>query len=383
MASRLYPTTRRLLRQVQSALIQLGYRPVWDPLTLTLVALYTAGLILLDRDQTNTRIADWLPARAHDAFNRLLRVLPFSTRLLMSVLVAWANRQGQTGYLVIDDVVVEKPFARLIPWVGWTYSTTARRQVRGFHLVVLLWCAGRWRIPVAFRFWRPQATCARQRYQTKLQLAWTMLTEVVATGLPVAYVVFDTLYTAGWLTKRIRHLGLVWVGVLPPRTKVHYQHKASSALELALRLKLSWRKQLDLRAASVVVYSRKYGTLRLVVTRNRHGNYEVLATNELTADLTTVVQRKRSRWSVETLFRDSKQLAGLGACQCRVYPAMVRHVAICLTTFTVLQLLRLRPEETLGEVKSRLQRQVLAGDMQPPAPLRGKVARAELLKLTA
>ena len=41
-----------------------------------------------------------------------------------------------------------------------------------------------------------------------------------------------------------------------------------------------------------------YGTLRLVVTRNRHGNYEVLATNDLSSDLTTIVQRKRHRWSV-------------------------------------------------------------------------------------
>ncbi len=35
------------------------------------MALYIAGLLLLDRWQNGTR-ADWLPARAHDAINRLL-----------------------------------------------------------------------------------------------------------------------------------------------------------------------------------------------------------------------------------------------------------------------------------------------------------------------
>jgi len=40
----------------------------------------------------------------------------------------------------------------------------------------------------------------------------------------------------------------------------------------------------------------------LVVTRNRHGNLECLATGELHADLTRVVQRKHSRWSVEMVF---------------------------------------------------------------------------------
>ncbi len=43
----------------------------------------------------------------------------------------------------------------------------------------------------------------------------------------------------------------------------------------------------------------------------------------------------------------------------------------------LLQPIRRRPEETLGEVKERLQRQVISGGMQPPTPLRGRVARAD------
>jgi hypothetical protein len=85
--------------------------------------------------------------------------------------------------------------------------------------------------------------------------------------------------------------------------------------------------------------------LRLVVTRNRHGNYEYLATNELTADLARVVARKQSRWNVETIFRDTKQSAGLGACQCWTDAAMVRHVALVLVAFVVLQQLRVDPSE--------------------------------------
>jgi hypothetical protein len=167
--------------------------------------------------------------------------------------------------------------------------------VRGIHIVVLLWCVGAWRIPVAFRLWRPKQACAPKRYRTKGQLAWEMLTEVVAEGLPIQYVVFDTPYTAGWLTKRITRLGLIWVGVLHPNTIVYYRNQRWSALSLAQSLKLKWRPHLGLRAKTLVAYLPQYGTLRLVVTRNRHGNYEVLATNDLGCDLTTMVRRKRSR----------------------------------------------------------------------------------------
>ena len=206
-----------------------------------------------------------------------------------------------------------------------------------------------------------------------------MIIEVVSQALPVEYIVFDSFYTAGWMTKKISHLGIVWVGVLSPRTKVCYRNKYFKAVELAKWLDLSWRGKLSLRARSIIAYLPRYGTLKLVVTRNRHGNFEIIATNDLGSDLTKIVNRKRSRWSVETLFRDSKQLAGLGACQCRVYQAMVRHVAFCFIAFVLLQLLRLRPEEKLGEVKERLQQEVISGGMTPPQPLKGKVKIEMLL----
>jgi hypothetical protein len=101
------------------------------------------------------------------------------------------------------------------------------------------------------------------------------------------------------MTKKINRLGLKWVGVLHPRTTVHYRDRRWSAASLGGWLKLKWRASLQLRARSIVAYLPKYGTLRLVVTRNLHGNIEVLATNDLDSDLTTIVLRKRSRWSIE------------------------------------------------------------------------------------
>jgi len=90
------------------------------------------------------------------------------------------------GYLCLDHVVVEKAFARRLPWAGWTSSFAKKRTVYGMHIVVLLWCAAdpRMRVPVAFRLWRPKRSCAPAAYQTKLQLAARMLTELVAARLP-------------------------------------------------------------------------------------------------------------------------------------------------------------------------------------------------------
>ncbi|MDP8936759.1 MAG: hypothetical protein M3O23_03350 [Actinomycetota bacterium] len=125
-----------------------------------------------------------------------------------------------------------------------------------------------------------------------------------------------------------------------------------------------------MRATAVSVYAPALGQVRLVVLRNAHGNFEYLVTNERAADLTRLVLRKRSRWRSETIFRDTKQSAGLAACQRWVDQALVRHVALVLLTFVVLQVLRRDPQETVGAVKARWQDEILRDGQLPPPPLR-------------
>jgi len=106
---------------------------------------------------------------------------------------------------------------------------------------------------------------------------------------------------------------------------------------LAQTLHLQWREQLALQAVALRVYLPQYGTILLVVTRNGRGKWEYIVTNDLYADLTTVVERKRSRWDIEEMFKDAQQMGGLAACQSRVDQAMVRHVALVLVTYVVLE----------------------------------------------
>ena len=379
MALRLYRTTRQLYDQVTRALqtLQVPLAVGGNPTRLGLIALYVTGLVLLDARPSQTRISQVLPAREHDALNRLLRTVPLSTRALMAgalrLAVGVSRALGTRGYLVVDDVVLEKPFAKRLPWAAWTYSYAKKRKVYGCHIVLLSWTSapsGHWRIPVAFRLWRPKRTCRPGRYQKKTALVVTMLREVVGAGCPAAYLVGDTAYTGGAISKTAERLGLVWVGTLQPRTQVLYRGQRQAVRDLARRLKLKWRPQLGVRAVALRVYAPALGQVRLVVLRHEHGGYEYLVTNALATDLSTLVHRKRSRWRIETIFRDTKQLAGLGACQSWVDQALVRHVALVCLTFVVLQLLRRDPPETVGAVKARWQGEVLRDGQAPPQPLR-------------
>jgi hypothetical protein len=76
-----------------------------------------------------------------------------------------------------------------------------------------------------------------------------MLKEVLGSGLRPKYIVFDTHYSAGWFTRMVTRLGLVWVETLHPRTIVLWGAKRRSVGELAKILPLKGRKHLGVRSS--------------------------------------------------------------------------------------------------------------------------------------
>src|SRR6266487_5328103 len=171
MASRLYRTTRLLYLCVCQALDRLGLSTLGTPTLAVLLAWTVTGLILLDARPTQTRVARRLPGRCHDAMGRLLRTMSWSTRALLALLTVFAKRLGRDGYLVLDEVIVEKAFAKRLRWAAKVYSFKEKRTVYGMVIVVLVWCScdGHWRIPVGFRLWRPKRTCCAQHSHTTLE----------------------------------------------------------------------------------------------------------------------------------------------------------------------------------------------------------------------
>jgi hypothetical protein len=364
MVSRLYPSTHRLWAQIKTRLRELDVGRGRPRHLVELMGLYIAGLLLLEKSQTAVRIATVLPARTHDALNRLLRVLPWSSQQLITGLIRWVQRQGTTGYLCLDDVVVEKPFAKLLSWTGWTYSHSQKRHVFGFHIVLCFWCTGAWRIPVGFRLWRPKRDDLPP-YRTKLELAQALITSVLRAGLTCEYLTFDLWYNARWFTKWLDEQQIVWVSTLRSNALITYHDRTQPVAEWAKQLP---RHRIAGRTWAWVgtVHLPRYGTVRLVVATNSQGGLDYIVSNDLHRRGKALLHRKRSRWDIESSFRDTKQLAGLGACQCRVPQAMERHVALVLLAFVVLQQARLAPSETVGEVKRRLHLDVIRGDQATP-----------------
>jgi hypothetical protein len=56
----------------------------------------------------------------------------------LRLLIGLVQRLGVAGYLCLDDVIIEKAYARRLPWAAWTYSFAKKRKVYGLHIIVVL-----------------------------------------------------------------------------------------------------------------------------------------------------------------------------------------------------------------------------------------------------
>src|SRR5215203_1535814 len=99
-------------------------------------------------------------APAHDAFTRLLHRLEPDAETL------WLEARTQVdlleGVLVLDDSVLDKPYAKHIDLVGRHWSGKHHAVVQGINLVSLLWTDGDRHIPCDYRVYH-KGTDARTK----------------------------------------------------------------------------------------------------------------------------------------------------------------------------------------------------------------------------
>lgn len=88
---------------------------------------------------------------SHDAFTRLLRRQPPDTEALWNEVSGVI--QPQRGFLIIDDTILDKLYAKNMELVYHQWSGKHHRVVCGINVTTLLWTDGNAIIPVDFRIY--------------------------------------------------------------------------------------------------------------------------------------------------------------------------------------------------------------------------------------
>jgi putative transposase len=303
-------------------------KPLW---------IYLMALLYFTRVSTCATIAEAMAEASHDRLTRMLKGTWSGQTLLNLALRTLFTVAG--GYLIVDDTVVEKPYARLLGEAAWVWSSKQSKVVFGVSVVLLIWTDGQTRLPVAYRVWTKGG-------RSKVDLALELLSYARnQLKCKPQFVLFDSWYPAKRLLKRIRDYGWYFVCQLKKNRTLdgvtlaaYHQHPYWHAVgELS-------------------------GGLKVLVVRYRRKYY---ATNRLSLTAKEVRWHYRKRHEGEEVIRVLKSQLGLEACQAgyrrtraegtRPLPRVQEHhIALCLVAYLIVERERLDHGMTWRQFKRHL-----------------------------
>ena len=317
--------------------------------------IYLMALLYFTNITTCSAIADAFDSASHDQVTRMLQG-PWSgqTRFNLALRILFTVAGG---YLILDDTVVEKPYARLLGEAAWVWSSKQRQVVFGVSVVLLVWTDGQVRIPLGYRVWHKGGV---SKYTLALELLSYARNRLKCKP---HFVLFDSWYPSKQLLKRLRDYG--WYFVCQLKKNRTFDGRPLHA----------YRQHPYWQAVGVLS-----GGLKVFVVRYRRKYY---ATNRLTLAAKEVRRLYRKRQEVEEVLKVLKSQLSLEACQvgyrrrgaALAQPqscAQEHHIALCLVAYLVVERERL----DRGVTWRKLRRHLILKGRQTPLPALERVRKA-------
>lgn len=342
--------------------------------------LYMTGLIVCEKKATSKKIADRVGYLSHDTLTRALIRGKQGLGKLSILFINFCLSQT-TGYLIIDDVFIPKPHANRIEGVYNDFDHSLKEHTKGMRIVVIIWCNGSVRIPVAWAIWHKEkkerigltakgkprykhtGECLLEingqtmPYRTKNQIAVELLEHVLSRGLKAQYITFDNWYASSknlqYIAQNRYAIELHCYSRLKNNRKVIYQGQEKSVEAIARLFPItSFNHKHGAYIKAIEIDLPGYGDIKLLLVRqdshSEPGKTKYLFSTDIFASAPEILLRYRSRWAIETVFRDLKQNLNLGSCQATTLEAQKSHLALSLFAFVLLELLDLEFTEKKG-----------------------------------
>jgi DDE superfamily endonuclease len=306
----------------------------------------------------------WSHHRVHRFFSRAAWDPRKVALVLAGAVIEALVPAGADVRVAVDDTLLRRRGKKV--WLAlWTHDGSARSQDKiGFGntwvvlaiLVDLPFCSRPVALPVMARLWRGKDTASR----CELALAMVKDLKGVA-GQRIVHVVADAAYhhpgVAGlpagltWTTRLAANATLL--GPAPARTgKRGRPRKKGNPLGTLTQIAAAaaWRAvsvQRYGQTANVHLAERIvqwYGPwkdlpVRLILLRDTSQYYDLaLITTDLTTPVEQIISRYASRWSIEVVFSQMRQILGVGQARNRTARAVERTVPFGLTAYTLVAL---------------------------------------------
>lgn len=271
-----------------------------------------------------------------------------------------------TGYLIGDDSVMQKVRGKKMGGLGYHYSSTAEKTVKGHCLVQGLYVLLGRRCPLAPQMYRTKAVCEQEAqtgqgpFQSKIDLMNALIADFEPVAGTQTHVLLDSWYTAKKIWKTAHQRGFFITSGLKSNRHLRIEDPQSPK-------EWSWQ-QVDAYAAQLsdadfsrvqwpngsgeerwvyahVVSTRVKKLYRcqvILVRETLDGQTRYWASSDLDADLATLLLHIATRWEIEVLFADTKELLGIDQYQLMNAKAIQRFWTLAMVAYCFLDQERVR-----------------------------------------
>jgi SRSO17 transposase len=219
--------------------------------------------------------------------------------------------------------------------------------------------------------WSGDPTGAHPQFRTKIEIAQKLVAQAVTQGLPFTTMLMDSWYLTPALVKTLADLHIDWVSLLKRNRKLetgsfqltdaqgkpHLFAKPYVKVEdLVPLIPPHSYKKVEIQGQTywcftLCVRLEGLGKVRLTISFDNPeltGTYAVLITNRCDWSATQMLAKYLLRWTIETSYRDSKQLLGLDEYRTRSFLAIDAHWCLVFVAYSLLHLACLPLSSTQG-----------------------------------
>ena len=347
-----------------------------------LLEIYSDDIISSFGPTTATNLSRLLEGEiSHDQITRFLSYSSFSSSYLwLSVKQTVREIENETGVLIFDDSIVEKPYTKENELITWHYDPSKNRSVKGINILNAIYHVDNVNIPVAFEIInkpiehldKKTGQVKRRSLVTKNDLLVQMLKTSHQNNLLYHYVLADNWYASVNNLKEI---------------KVNFKKdfvmaiKSNRLVALSLKDKRQGRfvniKALNLEPNTAKPVYLKGIDFPILLTKQIFKNkdesqgvlYLICSNLKLTSEQITTLYQKR--WNIEVFHKSIKCNTSVAKSPTRMKTTQYNHVFASIYGAFKLELLKLKHHTNHFTLKAQLYLKALQASF------------AQLQKLTA
>ncbi len=322
---------------------------------------YCQYLLSTPLNYTLTHFADHSDRFSHDQINRYLANDRLRPRQVWEHVKSHLE-QTPDGYIIFDDTVLDKRYAKQMGLAKRQYSGNAGGLINGIGIVTCVYVN-----PALDRYWLIDYRIYDKQGDGKSKLDHVRdMLSVLVDSRDVAFstVLMDSWYASKSLLLYIESLDKTYYCPLKSNRLVD-DSQGSKPYQRIDTLQWTPAEQTSGKRVKLNKFPKNHKVKVFRVASSRRTDYVV--TNDLSqSDVSVVRQVCDVRWKIEQFHRETKQLTGLEKCQCRL-PRIVRnHISAAFLVWIHLMRKAHETRQTLYQVKHGLLSEYLCQQLKSP-----------------